>query len=149
MGNAPVKNNSAPARGGCFCGEIAFEFDGDADALVHCHCGMCRRMSGAAFTTWISVPRRGFRLLKSASLKSFSPSHNSKRHFCSACGTHVFTEDARYCAILGIPAGVLHDSPLPALPQVHYFVSDKAPWHEIADDLPRYGGLSGFERLEG
>jgi hypothetical protein len=36
-----------------------------------------------------------------------------------------------------IPAGGLdHDPGL--RPQMHIFVGSKAPWFEIADDLPRY-----------
>ncbi|WP_165973897.1 GFA family protein [Paucimonas lemoignei] len=138
--------NDNPVKGSCFCGRAAFEYDGLPSGVIHCHCGMCRRLSGAAFTTWISIPKQNFRLLSSGTLKKFSLSNNAVRNFCSECGTHVFTEDARYPDVIAIPAGVVAGA-LQRKIDGHYFVSDKAEWHIIGDELPQFGGETGFERI--
>ncbi len=133
-------------KGSCYCGSAVFEYDGVPSGAIHCHCGMCRRLSGAAFTTWISFPKQGFRLLDSDALKKFSPSKNAVRSFCGACGTNLFTEDMRYPDVVAVPAGVIAEE-LDKKVDGHYFVSHKAEWHVIGDELPQFGGESGFERL--
>ena len=135
-----------PVNGSCYCGKSAFEYVGLPSGAIHCHCGMCRRLSGAAFTTWESIPTQNFRLLSSYTLKKFSPSENSVRNFCGDCGTHLFTEDLRYPAVVAIPAGLI-SAALNKKIDGHYFVSHKAEWHVIGDELPQFGGEAGFERI--
>ena len=36
--------------GSCFCGEVEILCRGSARAASYCHCSVCRRLSGAAFT---------------------------------------------------------------------------------------------------
>jgi hypothetical protein len=134
-------------KGSCYCGEVSFEADAPIRRMINCHCGLCRRLSGAAFTTWVSVRKECFRLLQSAAMKSFSPTENGTRYFCGYCGTHVFSEDFRNPGIVGIPAGVIDDFGAATL-DGHYFVGDKVPWHAIGDEAPRFGGESGFEKLK-
>lgn len=138
--------NDKLVKGRCFCGRATFEYDGLPSGIIHCHCGMCRRLSGAAFTTWLSVPKTNFRLLRGETLKRFSPSENSVRSFCSDCGTPLFTEDVRYPDMVGISAGVVADD-LGKKVDGHFFVSHKAEWHVIGDALPQFGGETGFERI--
>jgi hypothetical protein len=137
--------NDHSASGGCYCGDIGFKITKEGAKAVNCHCGMCRRLSGAAYTTWVSVQERNFRLTGSRP-SAFAPSRNATRHFCPRCGTHVFTRDARYPDTVALPAGVISGFD-PAV-QAHYFVSHRASWHLIEDELPCFGGESGFEPLQ-
>ena len=130
----------------CFCGAAAVRCEAAAKGVVHCHCGECRRLSGAAFTTWVSLPREAVHLSGTDSLVAFNATPNLTRHFCKVCGSHVFTADRRYPKILGVPAGII-DGRLPAEPTAHYFVSHKAAWHVIGDQRPQFGGESGVEPL--
>ena len=41
--------------GGCLCGSVRYRATGKPIAPTHCHCETCRRVSGAAFMTWVSV----------------------------------------------------------------------------------------------
>ncbi len=134
------------AEGSCGCGAIAFTVEEAPRNIINCHCGLCRRLNGSAFTTWVSFSVRAFALSGKERLVSFAATQNVTRYFCSACGTHVFTSDVRYPKIVGVPAGILGE--LPLQPKAHYFVSHKAAWHAIGDDLPRFGGESGFEPME-
>ena len=47
--------SGAILAGGCLCGAVRYEIDGAGGGVSHCHCGMCRKASGAAFVTWIGV----------------------------------------------------------------------------------------------
>ena len=46
--------------GGCQCGEVRYECEGEPLALYVCHCRECRRQSASAFGISLIVPRKGF-----------------------------------------------------------------------------------------
>ncbi|MDJ0778042.1 MAG: GFA family protein [Gammaproteobacteria bacterium] len=50
-----------PYRGSCLCGEIRFEADGFRPRNGNCHCRMCRKFHGAAYSTFAEVARDRFR----------------------------------------------------------------------------------------
>ncbi len=133
-------------RGGCVCGAVSFRTAGPPRRVLHCHCGQCRRASGAAFSTWASFAREDFAVSGQSWLAVGQVTPNGRRHFCKACGTHLYTEDQRLPEVYGVPAGIVE--PAGCLqPEGHFFVDDKAAWVVIADGLPCFGGLSGFEPL--
>jgi hypothetical protein len=129
----------------CHCGATSILGEASAQGALHCHCGLCRRLSGAAFTTWVSLPDAGSRIEGGARLRRYAATPNVERHFCAHCGTHLFTRDRRYPGVLGVPAGVLTGA-VPA-PSGNYFWHDRAPWCDDAQALPRFGGAGGFEPL--
>lgn len=137
---------SNTAEGSCACGAVTFEAVAALQSVVNCHCNLCRRLSGGAFTTWVSFSKQGFTVSGESSLSSFAATQNVNRWFCSVCGTHVFTSDVRHPNILGVPAGIIRTS-LSVEPQGHYFVSHKAAWHAISDSLAQFGGECGFEPM--
>ncbi|RQP24449.1 GFA family protein [Piscinibacter terrae] len=130
----------------CYCGAVTLQSSMPPKSVIHCHCNQCRRQSGAAFTTWVSLRREATVIGGEDLLLSHDVSANGSRHFCKRCGSHLFTIDQRYPKVLGVPAGMV-DDPSSLVPSGHYFVSHKAPWHEIPDGLPQHGGESGFEPL--
>lgn len=130
----------------CFCGAVALTATAPPKSVVNCHCGQCRRLSGAAFTSWASFPREAVPLCGDEPVTAFAVTSRVTRHFCRTCGSHVFTTDVRMPQTVGVPAGVIDGAALPA-PKAHYFVDDGAPWHAIHDDVPRFGGVSGVEPL--
>ncbi|MFD2236283.1 GFA family protein [Aureimonas populi] len=74
--------------GGCLCGAIRYRATG-YDRAVHCHCGACRKATGAAFTTWVCIPEKDFALLAGRPAYRRS-SAACNRGFCAACGTPLF-----------------------------------------------------------
>lgn len=130
-----------PETGSCACGAVQFSADARPKSVIHCHCGLCRRLSGAAFTTWVSYPREAFNLSGEATLCRFEASPNTTRHFCRICGTHIYSLDVRYPDIVGVPAGIISDA-LSRDPEGHYFVEYKASWYGIHDALPKLGSSS-------
>jgi hypothetical protein len=81
---------SRPAvrRGGCHCGDVAFEVDGEPDALVSCNCSIC---SMRAYLHWV-VPRERFRLLTPEDrLTLYRFGTGVAQHlFCRRCGICSF-----------------------------------------------------------
>ena len=46
--------------GGCQCGAVRYEVEGDSLRVGLCHCTDCRKTSGSAFTLFAIWPRSAF-----------------------------------------------------------------------------------------
>jgi hypothetical protein len=123
-------------KGSCLCGGIRFEID-KVDALTHCHCSICRKLTGAAFATYAHVAADEFRFLSGEDLiVQYESTPGSFRGFCRVCGS-MAPGKAPYLQTASIPAGLLDDDP-GVRPILHVFAGSKAPWWEITDGLRQY-----------
>ena len=146
MSTTSMKQDLTPSEhaGGCHCGAVTLRASVPLQAPINCHCGLCRRLSGAAFTTWLSLPAEALEVRGADHLQAYRPTGNLERLFCSRCGTHLMTRDARFGHITGVPAGVMPDGDVPPA-SGEYFVSHKASWQPLAGHVPCFGGETGFE----
>jgi hypothetical protein len=130
----------------CFCGAVTQPLTALPSGVVNCHCGQCRRLSGAAFTTWVSFPDDALKPATRAApaVRAFEVTPRVTRHFCTRCGAHLFTTDTRLPGIVGLPIGALDGGDVRG-PTAHYFVDDSPAWSVFCDGLPRFGGESGTE----
>ncbi len=71
-------------HGGCHCGRIAFDVEGDLKQVVECNCSICAKR---AYLHW-SVPREHFRLTSpEANIATYTfKSGRVKHQFCPVCG---------------------------------------------------------------
>ena len=123
-------------QGGCLCRGIRYEIDGPLTGVNNCHCSMCRRFHGAAFSTYAKVTAEHFHWLSGQELLTgYETSPGIGWAFCRVCGSS-----------LGIPVqGKLSEITLGTLdgdpgvrPTEHIFVGSKAAWFEINDALPQH-----------
>jgi hypothetical protein len=97
---------------------------------------MCRRFHGAAFATYADVDAERFRWLKGGELLStYETSPGVGWGFCRVCGSSL--GQPRHGKLCSIALGTLESDPH-IHPAFHMFVGSKAPWYDIADDLPQY-----------
>lgn len=94
--------------GGCFCGEIRYEFDAEEFPVANCHCSMCRRTSGAPYVTWLVVPVETFRYTKGEP-QILNSSETGTRYFCDKCGTPVACINSTHPEIIDITLGSLDE----------------------------------------
>ena len=114
------------SEGGCFCGSIRYEFPEGEHTIVNCHCGMCRKTSGAPYVSWIVVPESEFRYTQGAPARLESSKAGS-RFFCSKCGTPVACMSTDHTGIVDVTVGSL-DQPADYVPTVNIFEDSKLPW---------------------
>jgi len=123
--------------GGCSCGGVRYQIDATPLVMYHCHCELCRRTNGASVATNILVPTGSFSVTKGASLlTAWESSPRKWRHFCSRCGSPIFSAAEATDAIRSVRCGTLDGDP-GLRPSLHVYVAAKAPWTVIADGLPQ------------
>jgi hypothetical protein len=125
-------------RGSCLCGQVRFVLDAAPQFINHCHCGMCRKVHGAAFGSFLHADGQAFRWLAGEALvQRYESSPEVYRAFCQVCGSNlpVLEEEGTHVII---PAGTLDDDP-GVKPVVHIHVASKAPWYDITDPVPQFG----------
>ena len=77
-------------KGQCLCGGIKYEVDKLEPKMGHCHCIMCRKFHGAAFSTYGEAKRENFRWLAGEDLLTDFVSDNGvTRQFCKTCGSSL------------------------------------------------------------
>jgi hypothetical protein len=137
----------AMLRGSCQCGGVKFEITGPLMGVGNCHCSQCRKAQGAAFRSRARVQRADFKWVRGEDMvKFYQSSPDFHRGFCGVCGSPVVNwngPESRYgkanpasLTTLGIALGSLDDDPGVG-PAFHAFVTYKAPWFSITDDLPQ------------
>ncbi|EGM79446.1 hypothetical protein Rhein_0330 [Rheinheimera sp. A13L] len=126
--------------GQCLCGEVKIEIRGAITDIIHCHCSLCRKSSGTAYATNGFVLSSEFSLVHGKELlNAFSLKQGRQRHFCSRCGSPVYSSNAADPNRIRIRLGIL-DSAITERPISHNFVSSKANWDNLDAALPRYDG---------
>ena len=123
-------------RGGCRCEAVRITVSGEPDTVVYCHCGDCRKSSGAPVSLFVAY-RWEYVEPGSGTPKIFESAPGVRRSFCSDCGTPLFYEDERLPGEVYIAIGVF-DEPEVFEPREHSWLSRKFSWLDIRDDLPRH-----------
>jgi len=122
-------------RGSCLCGGVAWQARRPFRLMSHCHCSMCRKSHGSAFGTYVAAAADGYRLQGEELIAQYQSSPQGVRRFCTRCGSIV--PNPVEGPLAWMPAGGLEADP-GVRPLAHIFAASKAPWYEIADDLPRF-----------
>jgi hypothetical protein len=124
--------------GGCLCGAVRFEIDGPIHNIVYCHCSQCRRAQGSAFATNGIVKAGDFRIVTGADLLTgYESSPGQKKYFCSICGSPILSKSGVRPEQVRVRLGTI-ESDIKERPMAHIFVTSKADWEQITDDLPQF-----------
>ncbi len=133
----------------CLCGGVRFRVGGPFELMAHCHCGECRKASGADYATNATVGEEQIEWLSGRdSLGRYESSPGNVRCFCSRCGSPVMKLVASKPGKVRIRLGLLEGDP-GSRPLMHVFVGEGAPWTEIHDELPRFERLPVPPKSEG
>lgn len=120
--------------GGCLCGAVRYETTADPLNQRVCHCRQCQKAIGAAFNARVLMRIEDVSI--TGPVNTFYSSETLERGACLRCGTSIFSRRAS-AGVIGLTAGSL-DEPSLFKPDMHFWVSSKQPWIDIADDLPQY-----------
>jgi hypothetical protein len=124
--------------GQCLCGTINLKISGAISDIIHCHCSLCRKNSGLAFATNGFINTADFEITSGEDfLITFAFKPGRSRHFCSKCGSPVFSSNEQDPTRLRLRLGIV-DSDISERPISHNFATSKANWEDLDENLPRY-----------
>lgn len=123
--------------GGCHCGAIRYEVEGDALTHALCHCTDCRRHSGAPMVAWTMYPEAALRVTKGA-VRVYVSSEHGRREFCAECGTGLFYRNAEVLPGIVDIQSATYDNPDAVPAQVQIQVADRIGWMAEAHALPAF-----------
>ena len=128
--------------GGCLCGALRYEAEGEPMHSGHCYCADCRKASGSGF-----IPFMGFRS-SAVRFTGQSRTFTSKaasggdavRNYCPICGSLVFGGRVGQDSSHTIYAGSL-DDPSAFRPKIAIFTRDRPDWAIIPPNLTPFAGM--------
>src|SRR3954453_14853005 len=130
--------------GGCLCGALRYEADGQPLFAGVCFCGDCRKASGAGFIPFLGFAATCVRFIgpSVAFVSRAASGGEATRNSCPVCNGLVFGGERDASDSFTIYAGSLDD---PSLfhPTMAIFISGRPEWAVIPP------GLKIFERAPG
>ena len=123
-------------KGGCFCGAVRYEAEGEPWHQTVCHCSICRRTSGAPIVAWFTVKTGDFRIVAGEPAR-FRSSGAATRTFCGACGTALTFQSYDHADEIDVTTCSL-DDPERVPPKSHTWRASGLSWVKSADGLPAY-----------
>lgn len=126
--------------GSCLCGKVQYQITEFLPLIGHCHCTMCQKFHGAAFSTFGEVKLENLHWISGQNeLKSYRADNNSIRKFCNTCGASMM-----FISVFNEKSGTVEisiatlDRGEPLIPDAHIYTRSKVPWLTLSDDLPKY-----------
>lgn len=129
-------------KGGCLCGAVRFEADGDPLFSSNCHCRDCQRASGGGYLPLMAFPAAAVRVtgvVKSFHRRADSGASTSES-FCPECAARLYGQADVLQGIVVLHAGAL-DDPTLYKPQIDIFAASAPPWDHMDPSLPKFPGM--------
>jgi hypothetical protein len=123
--------------GGCHCGAVRYQADGEAITHALCHCTDCRRHAGAPMVAWTMYKEDAVKVTKGTP-KLYDSSEHGRRHFCPDCGTGLFYTNVQMLpGIIDVQSST-YDDPSLVPARAHIQVAERIGWMADAHELPMF-----------
>lgn len=77
----------------CLCGSNRLQISDIEPRVAHCHCHMCQKFHGAAFSTFVEVKLENLEWPNEyCTVSDYLAENQSKRSFCTLCGSSLAFE---------------------------------------------------------
>lgn len=130
-----------PAKGRCLCETVQFECDTLPIWSLYCHCESCRLNTGSPVTAFFGIANGNWRWLGTRP-QVYESQPGVRRHFCNNCGTPVAYDADKFPGEIHFYTSALYEK-AGFEPKGHVHATEKLPWHDIKDELPRWAGTMG------
>ena len=122
--------------GGCYCGEVRYEVNGEPEASLQCYCRECCYLSGGNSVPLIRFSIEDFKLT-AGEMKYFRRSdldYPVTRHFCGTCGTGIANQTPKRPGAIIVKVGTF-DDPSMFKPAMAIFTGDKQEYHHVPEHI--------------
>ena len=123
--------------GNCLCGEVVYQLNSDIKTIVFCHCSRCRKQTGTAFNASAIIKKTDLTFIRGESNIKIYASNGVNRHFCSNCGSHIFSVRDNDSNTYRLRIGLINE-PIMTEDRIHIYTDSKANWDNICDSYTQY-----------
>jgi len=123
--------------GNCLCGEVVYQLNSDINTIVFCHCSRCRKQTGTAFNSSAIIKKKDFTFIKGETNVKIYAKDGVNRHFCSNCGSHIFSVRDNDRNNYRLRIGLINE-PIMTENRIHIYTDSKANWDNICDGYTQY-----------
>ncbi len=122
-------------KGGCLCGKVKYELQGEPLMTVICHCRDCQRQTGTSFSIVIGVAPENVKVEGVPEIYTTTGETGSEvhRHFCSACGSPILSDATASFGVYFVKAGTLEDTST-LRPELEIFCDEAQQWCNLKGD---------------
>ncbi|MDC0433256.1 GFA family protein [bacterium] len=127
-------------EGGCYCGQVRYEVEGDPVFKGQCHCRECQYITGGAGNLVMGLPDVNFKYTKGtpAAFTRSDLENPVTREFCGNCGTPLLTRAPQLAGAVLLKVGSM-DKPEDFVgPDVAIFTDEKYDFHAIAEGVMQF-----------
>ena len=126
--------------GSCLCGSVRYSSQAEPVLVALCHCPNCQKQTGTSFSIIVAVPAG---TLEFASAEpsvyedvgiSGMPVH---RHFCSNCGSPIYSDVESTPDLQYVKAGTLDDTSW-LQPTMSIWCDTAQTWFALPDDHVKF-----------
>jgi hypothetical protein len=138
-------SQSDTITGGCMCGSVRYEVNGEPAGSRVCHCRDCQRSTGSAFSSNLVVRDDTFRITAgepSVFEKESDRGNTVQRFFCRDCSSPIYGRAGAFPDLLTVRAGTL-DDPGNFRPQAMFFTSRAHAWLHLDEAIEQFPGMPG------
>ena len=132
-------------EGGCYCGKVRFEAEGDPVFKGQCHCRECQYISGGHPNAVMGMPEGTFRYTTEAA-REFRRSDLDNpvtREFCGDCGTPILSRAPSVPGLVLLKVGSFDDPALYGGPDMVIYTCDAQSFHQMPDGVPTFEKVPG------
>ena len=137
-----MTDSSKRYTGGCLCGALRYEANGEPLFAGYCCCADCQKASGSGFIPFMGFARSAVRF--SGQTRQFiskaANGGNAIRNFCPICSSLVFGGEVGKSESFTIYAGSL-DDPSSFHPKVAIFTRNRPHWVVLPPSLRLFEGM--------
>jgi hypothetical protein len=127
------------ASGGCLCGAVRYEIDGEPVFAGHCHCTDCQKATGTGHVSVMAFPETAVKItgVTTGYAVTADSGQPYTRNFCPKCGSLIFGQIGAMPGVMTITAGTLDDTSLYE-PQMVIYTKSRPSWDRIDSGLPEF-----------
>ena len=122
--------------GGCNCGKVRFQVEGDPIRVGVCHCQICRKDTGSSFNFFAVWSSKNVAIVGDTESWIHSTDH---RHFCATCGSSLYSI-VNGTNEVEIRAGAFDDAPSGLLPTYELWLNRRERWLRPIEGAEQHTG---------
>lgn len=127
-------------KGACLCGNVTYSSAVEPVAQAICHCLDCQKQTGTAFSMVVGLAESDLEVTGSshAIYSTIGDTGNGvDRHFCSNCGSPIYSAPKAMPGFAFLKAGTLDDTSW-LKPTTNIYCETAQPWVTIDENMDNH-----------